>query len=65
MDVGLKAVFVGKVQVDPSIRQGVMNGEYSPESVITVLQWREVFHSQLHQQCLKGIVINETRYVEK
>ena len=68
MDMGLKAAFVGEVQDDHSIEKGVMNGEYSlvymsPESMMTLLQWRELFHSQLYQQCLKGIMINETHCV--
>ena len=63
-------MLVGEVQDNPSVKQGVMNWEYSlvymsPESMMTVLQWREMFHSQLYQQCLKGIVINETRCMEK
>ena len=70
MDVGLKAVFVGEVQDDHSIKQGVMNKEYSlmymsPESMMTVLQWREVFRPHLYQQRLKSIVINDTYCVEK
>ena len=63
-DMGLKAAFVGEAQDDQSVEQGVKNGEYSlvymsPESMMTVLQWREMFRSQLYQQRLKGIVIDE------
>ena len=47
-DMGLKAAFVGEAQDDQSVEQGVKNGEYSlvymsPESMMTVLQWREMF----------------------
>ena len=66
-DIGLKTAFIGEAQDDHSVERGVMNGEYSlvymsPESV---LQWREKFHSQLYQQRLKGIVIDEAHCVEK
>ena len=69
-DMGLKAAFVGEAQDDQSVEQGVKNGEYSlvymnPESMMTVLQWREIFRSQLYQQRLKGIVIDEAHCVEK
>ena len=67
--MGLKAAFVGEAQDDHSVKRGVKNGEYSlvymsPESM-TVLQWREMFWSQLYQQRLKGIVIDEAHCVEK
>ena len=70
MDMGLKAAFIGEAQDDYSVERGVMNGEYSlvymsPESMMTVLQWREMFRSQLYQQRLKGIVIDEAHCVEK
>ena len=70
MDMGLKAAFIGKAQDDPSVERGVINRGYglvymSPESMMTVLQWREMFRSQSYQQRLKGIVINEAHCVEK
>ena len=60
-DMGLKAAFVGEAQDDQSVEQGVKNGEYSlvymsPESMMTVLQWREMFRSQLYQQRLKSFI---------
>ena len=66
--MGLKAAFV--CEVKNSVGQGVMGGEYhlvymSPELMMTVLQWREMFHSQLYQQHLKGIVIDETHSMEQ
>jgi len=68
--MGLKAAFVGEAQDDHSVGRGVMDGEYrlvymSPESMMTVLQWREMFRSPLYQQRLKGIVIDEAHCVEQ
>ena len=68
--MGLKAAFVGEAQDNYSVVQGVMGGEYSlvymsPESMMTVLQWREMFRSRLYQQRLKGIVIDEAHCVDK
>ena len=45
----LKAAFVVKAQGDHSVGRGVMDGEYrlvymSPESMMTVLQWRCFVH---------------------
>jgi len=67
---GLKAAFVGKEQTDESIRQQVEKGVFSlvfmsPESLLQVLRWREMFRSTIYQDNLVGLVVDEAHCVEK
>lgn len=67
---GLKAAFVGKDQNDDKIKEGVQNGEYelvyiSPESMLRVLKYREMFRSTNYQNHLICLAIDEAHCVEK
>ena len=67
---GLKAAFVGKEQTDENIRQQVEKGVFSlvfmsPESLLQVLRWREMFRSTIYQDNLVGLVVDEAHCVEK
>lgn len=57
-------------QHDETVRQAVVCGEYqlvymSPESLLGVLQWREMFRSPIYQECLVAIAVDEAHLVEK
>ena len=57
-------------QHDEAIKQAVVSGEYqlvymSPESLLGVLQWREMFRSVAYQECLVAIAVDEAHLVEK
>ena len=67
---GLKAAFVGKEQTDENIRQQVEKGVFSlvfmsPESLLQVLRWREMFRSTIYQDNLVGLVVDEAHCVER
>ena len=67
---GLKAAFVGREQTDESIRQQVEKGVFSlvfmsPESLLKVLRWREMFRSRIYQDNLVGLIVDEAHCVEK
>ena len=67
---GLKAAFVGKEQTDESIRKQVEKGVFSlifmsPESLLQVLRWREMFRSRIYQENLVALVVDEAHCVEK
>lgn len=66
---GVKAAFVGKDQKDEHIKEGVVKGEYelvymSPESMLRVLKYREMFRSDVYQQNLMCLAIDEAHCVE-
>ena len=67
---GLRCASVGKHQTDTAIRDGVRNGEYqvvymSPESMLTVLSWREMFRSELYLENIVGLAVDEAHCMEK
>ena len=67
---GLQAAFVGKEQIDERIRQQVEKGVFSlvfmsPESLLKVLRWREMFRSKIYQDNLVGLIVDEAHCVEK
>ena len=67
---GLQAAFVGKEQTDERIRQQVEKGVFSlvfmsPESLLKVLRWREMFRSKIYQDNLVGLIVDEAHCVEK
>lgn len=67
---GVKTAFVGKDQKDEETKQLVIRGEYelvfiSPESMLRVLKYREMFRSEIYQQCLMCLAIDEAHCVEK
>ena len=61
---------MGEEQHESEIRQGVLRGDYqliyiSPESLLRVLQWREMFRSDIYQSNLIGIIVDEAHLVDK
>ena len=70
LPIGLRCAFVGAEQHDEAVMQSVVSGEYqlvymSPESLLGVLQWREMFRSPVYQECLVAIAVDEAHLVEK
>ena len=66
----LKAAFVGQDQKDDAIKADVVNGHYSlvymsPESMLTVLKYREMFRSSVYQQNLICLAIDEAHCIDK
>ena len=69
-DRGVKAAYVGKDQKDESVKQQVIEGEFqlvlmSPESMLRVLKYREMFQSTAYQKNLVCLAIDEAHCVEK
>ena len=67
---GISAAFVGQDQLDPKIKEGVLQGLYSlvyisPESMLTNLSYREMFRSDVYQHNLMCLAIDEAHCVEK
>lgn len=66
----LKAAFVGQDQKNDAIKADVVNGHYSlvyisPESMLTVLKYREMFRSSVYQQNLICLAIDEAHCIDK
>ena len=66
---GITAAFVGKEQED-KMKDGVLKRQYqllfiSPESLIMNLQWREMLRSEVYQQNLVGLAVDEAHCVTK
>ena len=60
----LKAAFVRQDQKNDAIKADIVNGHYSlvyisPESMLTVLKYREMFRSSVYQQNLICLAIDE------
>ena len=58
---GLKSAFVGGKQTDERIHQQIEKGVFtfvfmSPESLLKVLCWREIFRSRLYQDNVVGLL---------
>ena len=52
------------------VKNGVLKGQYqllfiSSEPLIMNLQWREMLHSEVHQQNLVGLAVDEAHCVTK
>ena len=67
---GIKAAFVGKDQKDETIKEQVIKGDFelvfmSPESMLTVLKYREMFRSVAYQKNLVCLAIDEAHCVDK
>ena len=66
----MKTAFVGKDQKDENVKEQVINGEFelvfmSPESMLRVLKYREMFRSAAYQKNLMCLAIDEAHCVEK
>lgn len=64
------AAFVGSEQDDMAVNDAVFKGQYqlvfiSPESLIRNLRWREMLRSDVYQQNLVGLAIDEAHCVTK
>ena len=62
--------FVGQDQLDPQVKEGVIQGLYSlvyisPESMLTNLKYREMFCSDVYQHNLMCLVIDKAHCAEK
>ena len=67
---GLKCAYVGEDQDDPAVKAAVIAGDcqlvyMSPESLLCVLHWREMFRSGVYQKNLVATVVDEAHCVEK
>lgn len=69
-DRGLQCAYVGEEQDDLAVKAGVVAGDFqlvymSPESLLCVLQWREMFRSEIYQKNLVAAIVDEAHCVEK
>ena len=67
---GITAAFVGKEQEEKMVKDGVLKGQYQllfirPELLIMNLQWREMLRSEVYQQNLVGLAVDEAHCVTK
>ena len=70
---GVSAAFVGQDQLDPKIKEDVIQGLYSlvyispesTESMLINLKYREMFRSHAYQHSLVCLAIDEAHCVEK
>ena len=65
--LGLKAAFVGPEQ-DPTILQDIEQGKFtyvylSPESALTTERWRNTLESEIYQENLIGVAVDEVHCV--
>ena len=61
---GITAAFVGKEQEEKMVKDGVLKGKYQllfirPELLIMNLQWREMLRSEVYQQNLVELAVDE------
>ena len=62
--------FLRKAQRDERVRAGVVHGDYqlvymSPEAMLLNLRWREMFQSDVYQNNLMCLAVDEAHCVEK
>ncbi len=67
---GVRVVYIGSEQDDPLARQKALKGEaqlvfMSPESLLSVLTWREMFRSRVYQENFVCLAVDEAHLVEK
>ena len=67
---GLKCAYMGEDQDDPAVKAAVIAGDcqrvyMSPELLLCVLHWREMFQSGVYQKNLVATVVDEVHCVEK
>ena len=67
-DYGISAAFIGSAQTDHRVAQRVRDGEYqvlfsSPEAILS-RSWRKVLTSDVYQNKLIGIAIDEAHCVD-
>ncbi len=63
---GFKTAFVGRDQTDASVDARVIYQllYMSPESMLAVPRWREMFRSEVYQQNLVALAVDEAHCVE-
>ena len=67
---GLKCTYVGEDQTDEEVKMAVLTGEFqlvytSPELLLCVLQWRDMFRTQVYEKNLIAIAVDEADCVEQ
>ena len=67
---GLACAFVGEEQRDENVKEAVVRGQFqllymSPESLLCVLRWREMFLSSTYQSNLVAVVVDEAHCVRE
>ena len=67
---GLEAALIGKAQKDEAVREAVAHGKcqlvyMSPEAMLLNLRWREMFRSDVYQNNLVCLAVDEAHCVEK
>ena len=60
--------FVGKEQKDEDVKNRVECGGYSlvfmsPEVMLTVLKWHEMFHTDVYQECMICLAVDEAHCI--
>ena len=65
--VGVKAVFVGGA--DDKTKEDIKQGKYSmlffsPECLLTVIDWRDMLHSPIYREQLVAFVVDEAHCVK-
>ncbi len=66
----LKCAYVGEEQTDSHVKSAVVVGDYqvvylSPESLLCVHEWREMFRSTVYHDNLIALAVDEAHCVEK
>ena len=59
---------MGKDQKNEEVKDRVERGEYSlvfmsPEAMLTVLRWSEMFHSDVYQECMICLAVDEAHCI--
>ena len=66
----LRCAYVGEEQTDKELKSSVLAGEFqlvytSPESLLCVLHWREMFRTKVYEKNLIAIAVDEAHCVEQ
>ena len=67
---GLKCVYLGAEQDDVQVKADMLTGNFqlvysSPESLLCVLQWREMFRSEVYQHNLVAVIVDEAHCIQE
>ena len=63
-------MYLGAEQDDVQVKVDVLTGNFqlvysSPESLLCVLQWREMFRSEVYQHNLVAVVVDEAHCIQE